>query len=88
MDALLFVHEVEQLFVPAIYKTSIRRYRNRFDWRNGISYSFGLETVKGASRNANGRTSASEQLIDGVTTPKVAPVPGLNEWKCMGLAPH
>jgi pyrroline-5-carboxylate reductase len=29
-----------------------------------------------------------EQLIDRVTTLKVAPLPDLMKWKCMGLAPH
>jgi pyrroline-5-carboxylate reductase len=45
------------------------------------------QTVKGG-RNANGRTSDPEQLIDRVTTPKGCSLPDLMKWKCMGLAPH
>jgi pyrroline-5-carboxylate reductase len=38
-----------------------------FDWKTALAIS--AQTVRGG-RNANGRTSASEQLIDRVTTPK------------------
>jgi pyrroline-5-carboxylate reductase len=52
-----------------------------FDWKTALAIS--AQTVKGAAEMLMEEQVHPEQLIDRVTTLKVAPLPDLMKWKCM-----
>jgi pyrroline-5-carboxylate reductase len=70
-------------FCPAIYKSiDAAGIEIGFDWKTALAIS--AQTVKGG-RNANGRTSASEQLIDSDDS-KGCTIAGLNEMEMHGFS--